>query len=803
MRKRGFLPLAAAVLLTFGGTGIALGDPVISIGYPGEGATWEKGMTYHVDFTTSACAGPARFFMITLVPYGGPTLLIHDGSPLASDGFHSVEVTVPTEIASVYHFCAIVVQVFDSEDGHFAAARGTDYVVYVNDPLPSHIRVTNPSAYGIRWARGSDQTITWTTSGDPVSAVRVDLVKGQTYQHLSENAPNTGSFAWHVPADQEIRSDYLIGVTAVGNEPIVDYSDSPFAVVPPGQESVITVDGYKDAFYSLLTGAEDGMLLIPSCACNDNGAARDKADVSVTIWTAWDADWLYVYEEAADDTVSASSVNRWEEDCLELYVDPLPNDPTVNSIWNARLTALTVQTPGALADDNLNTVADESKQLVRRIIPGGYALELKIRWTAIASLSETVYPIPGTVIGLAVMQHDNDGRGRRQASVEWAAVPLNAVYNTPSYLGKATLLAGNRLKLEAKNNITGVENPIRYNSSICEDLLCDVDGLKDSFYYGLTGPDDGFLQRRFYAHNDNGRPADDADLSAKIWTAWDDRWLYLYEEVRDDTLGANAANAWEEDCLELNFDPRPASAANSIWGIRLTALDRTTPGVVADDNLNNVPSGSKYFKRRTIPGGYALELAIRWSAVVSGTETVAPAAGTVFGMAINQHDNDGRGRRQATVQWAAVLLDAARNTPAYFGTVTFRTGNKLQFTARNAFTGSANPIPYDGSDYPPNGVAAGDAIPSGCRLGLNYPNPFNPSTRISYVLPSAGETTLVILDLMGRKIRTLRNGASPAGSFTVLWDGLDDRGNPAGSGIYLTVLKHGKTTAGRKMMKIE
>jgi len=37
-------------------------------------------------------------------------------------------------------------------------------------------------------------------------------------------------------------------------------------------------------------------------------------------------------------------------------------------------------------------------------------------------------------------------------------------------------------------------------------------------------------------------PPNNADLSAKIWTAWDDQWFYLYEEVMDDTLSASAAN---------------------------------------------------------------------------------------------------------------------------------------------------------------------------------------------------------------------------------------------------------------------
>ncbi|MBN2202324.1 T9SS type A sorting domain-containing protein [bacterium] len=674
--------------------------------------------------------------------------------------------------------------------------------VYIIDPLPSHITVTNPSTWGIKWAQGSDQTITWTTTGDPISNVKIELAKGASYQLLAANAPNTGTFDWTIPADQEVRSDYMIAITAVGDDRIRDYGD-PFAIVPPGEASVITVDGFKDAFYRLLTGPQNGYLQIPSCAYNDNGTPVDNADLSAKIWMAWDTDYLYLYEEVMDDTVSGSSANRWEEDCLELYVDPLPNDATINSVWNTRLTALSVLTPGVLADDNMNTVPDLSKLFVRRIIPGGYALELKVRWAAITPATEGVNLTVGQKFGFAIMQHDNDGRGRRQASVQWAAVLLNTVYNTPAYLGTATFLPENRLQLEAKNNITGTENPIPYNSSICTDLLCDIDGLKDGFYHGLTGPSDGFLQLRSYAYNENGRPDNDADLSAKIWTAWDEDWLYLYEEVMDDTLGADATNVWEEDCIELNFDPQPTSAANSIVQARLTALELTTPGVLREDNLSAVPEGSKYYSRRLFAGGYALEMAVRWSAIVSGSETITPTVGNVFGLAINQHDNDLRGRRQATVQWAAVLADAVWNTPTYLGTVRFLEGNKLEFSARNAITGTANPVPYDGSDYPPDGIHDGSEVPSSFLLSMNYPNPFNPGTRVSYRIETPGDVTLIVYNLLGQKVRTLKDGFCRPGAHEAEWDGLDDRGMMTGSGIYVTVLKQGNRSVSRKMMKIE
>jgi hypothetical protein len=233
-----------------------------------------------------------------------------------------------------------------------------------------------------------------------------------------------------------------------------------------------------------------------------------------------------------------------------------------------------------------------------------------------------------------------------------------------------------------------------------EGMLVNVDGTKDAFYGTLTGPDDGYLQIRSFAYNDVGRPANDADLSAKVWASWDGLWFYLYEEVMDDTISGNAPNVWEQDAIELKFDPQPTdSAANSIWDARLTALGMETAGVVNADSLNNIPDYLKKWARKPIPGGYALEMAIDWSIIKSGTEIISPAVGSIFGMAMKQHDNDGQARRQAIVQWAAVMRDAVWNTPKYLGTVQFLADHKLKFIPANNMTGARNRIPYDGSDY--------------------------------------------------------------------------------------------------------
>lgn len=74
--------------------------------------------------------------------------------------------------------------------------------------------------------------------------------------------------------------------------------------------------------------------------------------------------------------------------------------------------------------------------------------------------------------------------------------------------------------------------------------------------------------------------------------------------------------------------------------------------------------------------------------------------------------------------------------------------------------------------------------PENYQLFSNYPNPFNPITNIEYVLPQAGQVTLIIYSILGQKVRTLVDEEYPAGHFAVTWDGKDDYGNILSSGTY-------------------
>ena len=77
-----------------------------------------------------------------------------------------------------------------------------------------------------------------------------------------------------------------------------------------------------------------------------------------------------------------------------------------------------------------------------------------------------------------------------------------------------------------------------------------------------------------------------------------------------------------------------------------------------------------------------------------------------------------------------------------------------------------------------------DVVPTHFSLVQNYPNPFNPETMIAFDLAVSSEVTLAVFDVSGQRISTLVNGFRSAGSHTVKWRGVNDHGDPVGTGIY-------------------
>jgi hypothetical protein len=88
-------------------------------------------------------------------------------------------------------------------------------------------------------------------------------------------------------------------------------------------------------------------------------------------------------------------------------------------------------------------------------------------------------------------------------------------------------------------------------------------------------------------------------------------------------------------------------------------------------------------------------------------------------------------------------------------------------------------------------------------LYQNTPNPFNPTTTISFSLPDRSKATLCIYDVEGRRIRTLVDEVMKEGHQERVWDGRDASGNQVGSGVYFYCLTAGNRTLTKKMVLLK
>jgi hypothetical protein len=108
-----------------------------------------------------------------------------------------------------------------------------------------------------------------------------------------------------------------------------------------------------------------------------------------------------------------------------------------------------------------------------------------------------------------------------------------------------------------------------------------------------------------------------------------------------------------------------------------------------------------------------------------------------------------------------------------------------------------------------NGFATTDGVDTPASLNQsallqNSPNPFNPTTAISYEIPGRGFVDLRVYDVSGKLVRTLVAGEKTTGPHTIVWDGADNTGRRMVSGVYLyRLLFNGAVVDTRKMVMLK
>ncbi len=96
----------------------------------------------------------------------------------------------------------------------------------------------------------------------------------------------------------------------------------------------------------------------------------------------------------------------------------------------------------------------------------------------------------------------------------------------------------------------------------------------------------------------------------------------------------------------------------------------------------------------------------------------------------------------------------------------------------------------------------GIEVPEMFTLKQNFPNPFNPVTKIQYEVPVGSWVSVEIYNSLGQKIKTVYEGFESAGTYTIGWDGSDLNGSLMPSGVYFYTLTAGRHSETKKMVLV-
>jgi len=149
-------------------------------------------------------------------------------------------------------------------------------------------------------------------------------------------------------------------------------------------------------------------------------------------------------------------------------------------------------------------------------------------------------------------------------------------------------------------------------------------------------------------------------------------------------------------------------------------------------------------------------------------------------------------------------LSFSTQFPIYKNKIELRFINSIAVDNNNIkWFGFGGSYYYEASSFEEKPVHVEETAPAQFTTITNYPNPFNPSTTISFKLSEPGYTRLSVYNSAGQKIKELVSSELSAGKHSVFWDSKDSAGKAVSSGIYFSVLESGGKKASGKMMMMK
>jgi hypothetical protein len=203
-----------------------------------------------------------------------------------------------------------------------------------------------------------------------------------------------------------------------------------------------------------------------------------------------------------------------------------------------------------------------------------------------------------------------------------------------------------------------------------------------------------------------------------------------------------------------------------------------------------------------VDSGYSVDnLAPAMPMALAGDQSITPAGLELTWDPNSEPDLAGyrvyRGLTDDFTPGPGNLLDSPSDTTTFDDGWTWDSGYYYKVSAVDIHGNESphallGPDEITGDDPPP--------VPLADYLSQNFPNPFNPVTRISFGLKEPGHVTLRIYDVSGKLIRVLVDERREAGRYTETWDGLDNKRVTVSSGVYFYSLISGSLRDTRKMV---
>ena len=280
----------------------------------------------------------------------------------------------------------------------------------------------------------------------------------------------------------------------------------------------------------------------------------------------------------------------------------------------------------------------------------------------------------------------------------------------------------------------------------------------------------------------------DDDLSVLVYMAVDKDNLYIAFDINDDVVYVDTTGTdYEQDCPDLFiglYDWHGVShtsykrGAEPDYHFRFSQnrLNLDHDKTASNQRIVLMP-GPDYVWQEKFPSGYVVEAKIPF---VKIAETMADKGDVLFvpkeGMripidfTINDNDGDPEALREG------MMTLSPNNQDQSWGDV-----------SRWTYTWIGNKMTTD--------VVYENNLPTTYSISQNYPNPFNPTTQIQYTIEKPGNVSLVVYDILGRKVAELVNEFQQSGQYKVNFDA-----SRLASGVYIYKIESGSFSSIKKMM---